>query len=77
LFQGQNPKLLTLLQEIGAGDVAAAAVAWLLAHPARILPVFGTNNLARIAKLDAARAITFDRELWFEVFEAANGQEVP
>jgi predicted oxidoreductase len=39
--------------------------------------VFGTNNLARIAKLDAARAITFDRELWFEVFEAANGQEVP
>ena len=77
LFQGQNPKLLTLLQEIGAGDVAAAAVAWLLAHPARILPVFGTNNLARIAKLDAACAITFDRELWFEVFEAANGQEVP
>ena len=77
LFGGDNPKLLGLLQDIGAGDAAAAAVAWLLAHPARILPVFGTNNLTRIAKLDAACAITFDRELWFEVFEAANGQEVP
>ena len=77
LFRGDNPKLLGLLQDIGAGDAAAAAVAWLLAHPARILPVFGTNNLTRIAKLDAACAITFDRELWFEVFEAANGQEVP
>ena len=77
LFRCDNPKLLGLLQDIGAGDAAAAAVAWLLAHPARILPVFGTNNLTRIAKLDAACAITFDRELWFEVFEAANGQEVP
>ena len=77
LFRGENPKLLSLLQEIGAGDAAAAAVAWLLAHPARILPVLGTNSLARIAKLEAACAIPFDRELWFEVFEAANGQEVP
>jgi predicted oxidoreductase len=77
LFQGENPKLLSLLNEIGAGDVAAAAVAWLLAHPARIMPVLGTNNLSRIAKLDAACAITFDRERWFEVFEAANGCEVP
>mgnify|MGYP000096908994 CR=1 FL=1 len=69
--------ILTSASLMVAGDAAAAAVAWLLAHPARILPVLGTNSLARIAKLEAACAIPFDRELWFEVFEAANGQEVP
>ena len=76
-FRGESPKLLILFQMIGARDVAAAAVARLLAHPARIMPVLGTNNLSCIAKLDAVCAITFDRERWFEVFEAANGCEVP
>ena len=76
LFSGDNPKLLALLGTIGDGDSAAAAVAWLLAHPARILPVLGTNNLSRIQALDAACDIAMDRETWFEIYEAANGCEV-
>ena len=76
LFSGDNPKLLALLGTIGDGDSAAAAVAWLLAHPARILPVLGTNNLSRIQALDAACGITMDRETWFEIYETANGCEV-
>ena len=77
MFRGESPKLLILFQMIGARDVAAAAVARLLAHPARIMHVLGTNNLSCIATLDAVCAITFDRERWFKVFEAANGCEVP
>lgn len=76
LFSGDNPKLLALLGTIGDGDAAAAAVAWLLAHPARILPVLGTNNLSRIQALDVACSIAMDRETWFEIYEAANGCEV-
>ena len=76
LFSGDNPKLLALLGTIGDGDSAAAAVAWLLAHPARILPVLGTNNLSRIQALDAACSIAMDRETWFEIYEAANGCQV-
>ena len=76
LFSGDNPKLMALLVTIGDGDAAAAAVAWLLAHPARILPVLGTNNLSRIQALDAACGIAMDRETWFEIYEAANGCEV-
>ena len=76
LFSGDNPKLLALLGTIGDGDSAAAAVAWLLAHPARILQVLGTNNLSRIQALDAACGIAMDRETWFEIYEAANGCEV-
>lgn len=35
-------------------DHSAVAVAWLLALTARIMPVMGTNNLARIAALSDA-----------------------
>lgn len=57
-------------------DRAAVAVAWLLAHPAGILPVMGTNTLSRIATFGEAFKVDMDRQTWFELFEAANGQEV-
>jgi predicted oxidoreductase len=61
-------------QGAGPGDVA---VAFLLAHPAKILPVMGTNSLARIRGLSAALDVTLDRQDWFEIYTAALGHEVP
>ena len=58
-------------------DRAAIAVAFLLRHPAKILPVLGTNNLTRIAQIGDAMKVTIDRQTWFELYEAANGAEVP
>ncbi len=58
-------------------DRAAVAVAWLLAHPAGILPVMGTNTLSRIATFGDALRVSMDRQTWFELYEAANGYEVP
>ena len=52
-------------------DIAAVAVAWLLAHPARICPVMGTNNLNRIAKISDAMNVKMDRESWFELYTAS------
>lgn len=57
-------------------DRAAVAVAWLLAHPARILPVMGTNKISRIAALSDALKVEIDRQTWFELYEAALGREV-
>lgn len=57
-------------------DRAAVAVAWILAHPANILPVMGTNNIARIASLSDALSVRMDRVTWFELYTAALGQEV-
>ena len=56
---------------------AAVAVAWLLAHPTGILPVMGTNTLSRIEHFADALRVEMDRQTWFELFEAANGYEVP
>ncbi|MEY8096564.1 aldo/keto reductase family oxidoreductase [Falsihalocynthiibacter sp. S25ZX9] len=57
-------------------DSAAVAVAWLLAHPAKILPVMGTNNLKRIAALSNALKVKMDRQTWFRLYSAAIGGEV-
>ena len=69
-----------LMTEIGGArgvDASAVAVAWLLAHPANIMPVMGTNNLNRIKALSDALKVDMTRELWFQLYTAALGNEVP
>lgn len=58
-------------------DRAAVAVAFLLRHPANILPVLGTNNLSRISAISDALKVTLGMEDWFLLYEAALGAEVP
>ncbi|WP_293445136.1 aldo/keto reductase [Planktotalea sp.] len=80
LFSQDNKVLLDALKEIGESsgvDETAVAVAWLLAHPAKIMPVMGTNSLARISKISDALKVTMDRETWFELYSIALGSEVP
>lgn len=57
-------------------DIGTVAVAWLLAHPAKIIPVLGTNKVARIARLSDAMKVELDRQTWFEIYTAALGREV-
>ncbi len=68
-------KLDAIAAEYGV-DRGAVAVAFLLAHPARILPVLGTNNLGRIGKISDALKVKLDRQSWFKLYEAALGAEV-
>jgi predicted oxidoreductase len=81
LFSGEmsalrvRPALQRLADQHNVG-MEAVAVAWLLAHPARIVPVMGTNNLMRIAKLGDAFKVDLPRETWFELLELAQGHEV-
>jgi predicted oxidoreductase len=80
LFSAKHEKLVSVLKGYGeaqGADISAVAIAWLLAHPVRIMPVLGTNNLARIAQIADATKVNIDRQSWFEIYEAANGCEVP
>ncbi|MEP4031963.1 aldo/keto reductase [Roseibium polysiphoniae] len=65
-----------LAAEFGV-DRSAVAVAFLLAHPARLIPVMGTNNLDRIGRISDALKVKLDRESWYRLYEAALGTEVP
>jgi predicted oxidoreductase len=47
-----------------------------LRHPAQVMPVMGTNSLARIAALGDALKVDLDRQSWFEIYTAALGREV-
>ncbi|NNF24991.1 MAG: oxidoreductase [Rhodobacteraceae bacterium] len=80
LFDSKNSGLRAKLKAIGDAhgtDEAAVAVAWLLAHPARILPVMGTNTLSRIKTIGDATKVPMDRQTWFELHTEALGHEVP
>lgn len=79
LLSQADTKLRDRLAAIGAEygtDWTAVAVAWLLRHPAQILPVMGTNSLTRIASLSDATRIAMDRQTWFELYSLALGREV-
>lgn len=75
--QGTLGNALDLIASQNGVDRSAVAVAWLLAHPANILPVMGTNNLARIRQISDALKVTLSREEWFELYAAAEGRDVP
>lgn len=51
-------------------------LAWLLRHPAGIVPVLGTGRTERLTAAAQALDIELNREDWFAILEAAAGQEV-
>lgn len=80
LFGAGGSKVQSVLQKTAQehdSSVSAVAIAWLLEHPAGLLPVMGTNNIDRIKALSKALDVQFDRESWFQIYTAALGQEVP
>lgn len=80
LFCEDGAAVRAVLDRIAAEqgvDATAVAVAWLLAHPAKLAPVLGTNNLDRIRAISDAARVEMDRETWFEILTAAWGSEVP
>jgi predicted oxidoreductase len=52
----------------------AVALAWLLRHPARIMPVVGSVKPANIRAAAQAEALDLNREEWYHLFRAARAQ---
>lgn len=79
LFDGTQAAVLETLNTVAKAqgvDSSAVAIAWLLAHPSRILPVMGTNSLDRIKSISDATKIDMDRQTWYEIYTSALGREV-
>ncbi|MFZ9394618.1 MAG: aldo/keto reductase [Erythrobacter sp.] len=56
---------------------SVAAYGWLMAHPAGIVPIIGSQNPARIAEGAAALAMRWTRQDWYAVLVAARGERLP
>ncbi len=54
-----------------------AAYSWLMAHPAGIVPIMGSQNAARIAEGVKALTIRWTRKDWYTVLVAARGERLP
>ncbi|MBT7257685.1 aldo/keto reductase [Porticoccaceae bacterium] len=78
LQDSQSPLGMKLKEMAAMHGVAPSsmAVAWLLRHPAAILPVMGSNSIERIKLFGEAMNVQLDRQSWFELLEAAMGHEV-
>jgi len=55
----------------------AVALAWLLKHPAGIVPVLGTTRPDRLRACVRALEVNLSREEWYSLFEAARGRAMP
>lgn len=68
---------LDVLAERNGVSRAAAAYAWLMAHPAGVIPIVGSQQPDRIrAAADACR-VRWTREEWYRVLVAARGSPLP
>jgi len=68
--------LATLVDKYHVGS-DLILLAWILQHPANILPVAGTVNVARIQQLSKACSLELDKQDWFSIWTESMGNKVP
>ena len=82
----RNPRRKVLRGLLSAMDEIASrlgvsrtvlALAWLLRHPSRIIPIVGTTDPARIRESVKADEVDLSREDWYRLLVAARGEKLP
>jgi len=68
---------LDVVAEQAGVSRAAAAYAWIMAHPARAIPIVGTQNASRIAEIADVYKVRFTRQSWYDVLIASRGERLP
>ncbi|MEM1133222.1 MAG: aldo/keto reductase [Pseudomonadota bacterium] len=68
--------LLTIADEQSV-SLAAAAMGWLMAHPAKVIPIIGSQNPKRIADATKALTMQWTRNQWYDVLVASRGEPLP
>lgn len=65
----------TLLEKYHLG-ADTLLLAWILKHPAAVIPIAGTVNVARIQSLVKAAELEMDKEDWFAIWTESMGDDV-
>jgi predicted oxidoreductase len=58
-------------------SVTTLVYAWLLRHPARLIPLTGSRRLAAMREAVAALDVAIDAQTWYEIWVAGNGAPCP
>ncbi|MFW6100052.1 MAG: aldo/keto reductase [Bacteroidota bacterium] len=70
-------KLKEIAKTLGVEAIEKVIYAWLLAHPAGIIPIVGTGRIERLKKAVQSLNIELTREQWFDIYVASMGHKVP
>ena len=76
----QTKRLKTLLADlvskyhVGSDTIL---LSWVLQHPAKIIPIAGTVNVARLQQLFKATEFKMEQEEWFAIWTESMGTQVP
>jgi aryl-alcohol dehydrogenase-like predicted oxidoreductase len=76
----RTDRVIAALEAIARRDGAsrtAVAYAWIMAHPARPVPLIGSQSPARIREARGAYAVHLTREDWYRILVAARGARMP
>lgn len=69
-FPALNKKLDELAEKYGVSK-NTIVIAWLLRHPAHLMPVTGTTKVERLLDCLKAADITLTRDEWYDVYKSA------
>jgi len=58
-------------------SVTTLVYAWLLRHPARLIPLTGSRRLDAMREAVAALDVEIDAQTWYEIWVAGNGAPAP
>jgi predicted oxidoreductase len=68
--------LVQLVEKYNVGS-DTLLLSWILNHPAKVIPIAGTVNVARIQLLTKATELQLDIEDWFAIWTESMGEKVP
>lgn len=68
---------LDVVAEAQGVSRSVAAYSWLMAHPAGIIPIIGSQQAERIAEGAQALKVRWSRQDWYAVLVAARGEPLP
>ena len=70
-------ELSDIAETFDGAAINQIAVAWLLKHPANIVPILGTGKIDRVRSAVQAENLSLSREQWFRIWVASTGHKLP
>ena len=62
--------------EIGAKSIDEVIYAWLLIHPAKIMPIVGSSNIKRLEAAINGAKLAFTQEHFYQIWQASLGRSI-
>ncbi|MDQ0218582.1 oxidoreductase [Peribacillus cavernae] len=79
--QEENPSrvrstLQKVAEELGTSTIDEVMYAWLMHHPANIMPIAGSGKIERIQSAVNSISLQMNREQWYEIWVSSRGKDV-